>query len=102
MRKSLMIALAALNATLYAITAYATAYTESPWSHGQFRPAILIPALFATIFGSWVGGIDAAIGTLICDSIKHGPLYMLSLIATVPANFLVFFLYGYILKKRFT
>jgi len=97
-----MIALTALNAALYAITAYATAYIESPWGHGQFRPAIVIPALFATIFGPWVGGIGAAIGTLICDSFKHGTLYMPSLIAAVPANFLAFFLYGYILRKRFT
>jgi len=97
-----MIALTVLNASLYAITAYATAYIESPWGHSQFRPAIIIPALFAMIFGSWVGGIGAAIGTLICDSIKHGTLYMPSLIATVPANFLAFFLYGCILRKGFT
>ncbi len=102
MRKSLMIALAALNASLYAVCAYATAYIESPWGTGQFRPAIVIPALFATVFGPWVGGIGAAIGTLICDSMKHGCLYIPSLVAAVPANFVAFYLFGYILKKKFS
>ncbi|MGB9756838.1 MAG: ECF transporter S component, partial [Candidatus Bathyarchaeales archaeon] len=75
---------------------------QSPWGMGQFRPAVIIPAFFATIFGPWTGGVGAALGTLICDSVKHGTLHMGSLIAAVPGNFVGFFLFGYIVKKKFT
>ncbi|MEM3462875.1 MAG: ECF transporter S component [Candidatus Bathyarchaeia archaeon] len=92
----------ALCAALYAIGSYATSYIQSPWGMGQFRPAVVIPALFATIFGPWVGGIGAAIGTLICDSVKHGGLYMGSLLAAVPGNFIGFFLFGHIVRRGFS
>lgn len=101
-KKSLIVSVTALNAALYAIGAYTTAYIESPWGHGQFRPAIIIPAIFATIFGPWVGGVGAAIGTLIADSIKHRTLYIPSLIAAVPANFIAFYIYGKMLEKKFS
>jgi len=100
--KSLIVSVTALNAALYAIGALVTAYIESPWGHGQFRPAIVIPATFATIFGPWVGGVGAAIGTLIADSIKHQTLYLPSLIAAVPANFIAFYIYGKMLEKKFS
>jgi len=100
--RSLLVISTALCAALYAIGAYATAYIQSPWGMGQFRPAVVIPAFFATIFGPWTGGVGAAIGTLICDSAKRGALHVGSLIAAVPGNFAGFFLFGYILKKKFT
>ncbi|MEM3626643.1 MAG: ECF transporter S component [Candidatus Bathyarchaeia archaeon] len=99
---SLIIASTALCAALYAVGSYVTAYIQSPWGMGQFRPAVIIPALFATIFGPWTAGVGAAVGTLICDSVKHGTLYMGSLIAAVPGNFAGFFMFGYILKRKFT
>ena len=89
-------------AVLYAIGAYSTAYIPSPWGVGQFRWAVVIPAFFATIFGPMPAGIGAAIGTLIADSVKHGYLYPGSYIAAVPGNFIGFYLFGYILKKKFT
>jgi hypothetical protein len=98
---SLIIVATALNAALYAVGAYATSYIPSPWGVGQFRPAVVIPALFATIFGPWAGGIGAALGTLIADSIKHGGLYFGSLLAAVPGNFIGFFIFGYVLRKKF-
>lgn len=98
---SLLLVTTAINAALYAIGAFVTAYIPSPWGIGQFRPAVVIPAFFATIFGPWVGGIGAALGTLIVDSVKHGQLYPGSLIAAVPGNFIGFFLFGYVLKKKF-
>jgi hypothetical protein len=100
--KSLTVVLSALCAALYAVGAYATSYIQSPWGMGQFRPAVVIPAFFATVFGPWTAGFGAALGTLICDSVKHGTLYMGSLIAAVPGNFIGFFLFGYIIKKKFT
>jgi len=94
-------AFTSLGAALYAIGAYATAYIESPWGMGQFRPAVIIPSIFAILFGPWVGGVSGAVGTLIADSVKHGTLYIPSLIAAVPANFLAFYLLGALLRGRF-
>jgi len=98
---TLLLVTMAINAALYAIGSFATAYIPSPWGMGQFRPAVIIPAFFAAIFGPWVGGIGAALGTLIADSVKWGGLYPGSLIAAVPGNFIGFFLFGYVLKRKF-
>jgi hypothetical protein len=99
---SLIVVNTAMCAALYAIGSYMTSFVVSPWGVGQFRPAVIVPALFATIFGPWVGGVGAALGTLIADSAKHGTLYFGSLLAAVPGNFIGFFLFGYILKRKFT
>jgi len=98
---SLLVASTAICAALFAVGAYATAYIPSPWGFGQFRPAVVIPALFGAIFGPLPAAIGAALGTLIADSIKHQSLYMGSLLAAVPGNFIGFFIFGYILKKKF-
>jgi hypothetical protein len=99
---SLIVVATAMNAALYAIGAFATAYIPSPWGVGQFRPAVIIPAFFATIFGPWTGGVGAALGTLIADSAKHGGLYFGSVIAAVPGNFVGFFIFGYVLRRKFS
>lgn len=99
---SLLIVAAAMCAALYAIGCYVTAYIPSPWGFGQFRPAVVIPAFFAAIFGPFPAALGAAIGTLIADSTKHGCLYMGSLIAAVPGNFIGFYIFGHILKKKFS
>ncbi len=92
----------AMCAALYAVGSYVTAYIPSPWGAGQFRPAVVIPSFFAVIFGPLPAGLGAAIGTLIADSAKHGYLYPGSYLAAVPGNFLGFYLFGYITKKKFT
>jgi len=101
MKRSLLVSSAAICAALYALGALATAYIESPWGRGQFRPAVVIPAFFATVFGPLVGAVGGAIGTFIADSVKHGGPYMPSLVAAVPGNFVAFYLYG-VLVKRFS
>jgi len=64
-----------------------------------FWPAVVIPAIFAVLFGPLVGGIGGAIGIFIRDMLFHGnPL--LSLTVGVPANFLVFFIIGYLAGKH--
>jgi uncharacterized membrane protein len=98
---SLLIIATAMCAALYAVGSYATAYIPSPWGFGQFRPAVIVPALFGAIFGPIPAAIGAAMGTLIADSTKHGTLYMGSLLASVPGNFIGFYIFGYILKKKF-
>jgi len=64
-----------------------------------FWPAAVIPAIFAVLYGPWVGGTGAAIGIFARDILFHGdPL--LSLIAGIPPNFIMFFIIGYISQKR--
>ena len=99
---SLLTVATALCASLYALGSYITAYISSPWGVGQFRPAVVIPAFFATIFGPMPAAVGAAIGTLIVDSVKHGYFHMGSLIAAVPGNFVGFYIFGYILRRRFS
>ncbi len=99
---SLEVAQSATCAVLYAMGSYLTAYISSPWGSGQFRPAVVIPAIFATLFGPFVGGIGAALGTLVADSIKHGELYVRSLVSAVPGNFIGFYLFGWLMKRRFS
>jgi len=98
---SFRVAQSAMCAVLYAMGSYLTAYISSPWGSGQFRPAVLIPAVFSTLFGPMTGGLGAAIGTLIVDSVKHGQIYVRSLVSAVPGNFLGFYLFG-VLVKRFS
>ncbi len=60
---------------------------------------MVIPAVFAVLYGPWVGGLGAAIGIFIRDMFVHGNA-ALSLVAGVPANFIVFFLIGYIAVRE--
>jgi hypothetical protein len=64
-----------------------------------FLPAVLIPAVFAMLYGPWVGGISGAIGIFIRDMFVHG-IAPLSLAAGVPPNFILFFLIGYIAHRN--
>jgi len=81
---------------------YLTAYISSLWGSGQFRPAVVIPAVFSTLFGPLVGGVGAAVGTLIVDSAKYGQIYVRSLVAAVPGNFVGFYLFGWLMRRRFS
>lgn len=99
---SLDVTMAATCAVLYAMGSYLTAYISSPWGSGQFRPAVVVPAVFSTLFGPMVGGIGAAVGTLIVDSAKYGQIYIRSLVAAVPGNFVGFYLFGRLMKRRFS
>jgi hypothetical protein len=60
-----------------------------------FLPAVVIPAIFAVLYGPWVGGLSGALGIFIRDLFVHGNAG-LSLVAGVPPNFILFFLIGYI------
>ena len=60
-----------------------------------FWPAAVIPAIFAVLYGPWVGGAGAALGIFARDMLFHGdPL--LSLTAGVTSNFAMFFIIGYV------
>jgi hypothetical protein len=83
----------AISAALYAAFGILTAGFS--FFNVGFLPAVVIPAVFAALYGPWVGGFSAAIGIFIRDMVVHGNA-ALSLIAGVPANFIVFFLIGYL------
>jgi uncharacterized membrane protein len=64
-----------------------------------FWPAVVIPAIFAVLFGPWVGGFSGAIGIFIRDMLFHGNA-ALSLVAGVPPNFILFFIIGYLSVRK--
>lgn len=97
-----MVASTAMCAALYAAGAYATSFITSPWGSGQFRPAVVIPGVFSVIFGPLPAGVGAAIGTLVADSVRHGEIYIPSLVAAVPANLFGFYLFGRMVEGRFS
>ena len=64
-----------------------------------FWPAAVIPAIFAVLFGPLIGGLGGGIGIFIRDMLFHGDPF-LSLSAGVTANFALFFLIGYITRRK--
>jgi len=101
--KPLEIAESAVCGALYAVTGYIIYLFLPIVTPGigivRFWPNVVVPAVFAVLFGPLVGGLGAAIGIFISDILIHGdPL--LSLSAGVTANFLGFYLLGYISRKN--
>lgn len=102
--KPIELTMISLNAALYASLGYLTYL-------GIFAPimgvvrfwgiAVVVPAIFATLFGPIVGGLGAAIGIFISDMIIHGNA-LLSITVGVPANFVMFYLIGRIVRINFT
>lgn len=97
--KAFNIAIMAVCAALYAVIGILTSFGLT-FGGVAFWPAAFIPAIFAVLFGPFEGGFGAAIGIFIHDTIINGqPL--LSLAVGVPANFVAFFLIGYLAHKKF-
>jgi uncharacterized membrane protein len=98
--KALDVAMIGICAALYAVVGRLTDLGIT-FGGVAFWPAAVIPAVFAVLFGPWVGGIGAAIGIFIRDMLFHGnPL--LSLSAGVPPNFAEFFIIGYFSHSNFS
>lgn len=92
------VAIIGICAALYAVVGRLTDFGLTVGGV-SFLPAVVIPAVFAVLFGPWTGGVGAAIGIFIKDMITHGdPL--LSLSAGVTSNFVAFFLIGYISRSE--
>jgi hypothetical protein len=91
------IAIIALCAALYAVVGRLTAGVS--FLGVGLLPAVAIPAIFAVLYGPWVGGIGGAIGIFIRDMLVHG-IPLLSLSAGVPPNFILFFLIGYLAHRN--
>jgi hypothetical protein len=98
--KTVHIAAFALNAALYVATGILF-YSILPISFGpvRFWPQAIVPAVFAVVFGPWVGGLGAALGIFVNDLVlNNNPV--LSLLAGVTANFVCFWLIGYIARRK--
>lgn len=99
---------AALKSTAIAVSAALYAGVGLLTYFGVFAPilgvvrfwgvAVVVPAVFAAVFGPLVGGIGAAIGIFISDMIIHGDA-LLSLTVGVPANFVMFTVIGLLSNK---
>jgi hypothetical protein len=98
--KTIDVAALALNIALYVAVGYIF-FTLIPIKFEQVRfwPPVIVPAVFAVVFGPLVGGIGAAVGILLSDVI-FGNNILLSLMAGVTSNFVAFYLIGYIAKKK--
>jgi len=100
--KSREVAAVAVFSSLYAALSLATAYIPTGPFFIQFRPAIAIPMIAAVIFGPWVAGLSAAIGTFVASIIRYGTA-ILTIFSGTPANFLGFYTMGHayrLLSKR--
>lgn len=98
--KTLHVAAFALNAALYVALGILVS-TLIPINFGgvRFWPQVIVPAVFAAIFGPWVGGLGAAVGIFVSDMALGGSP-VLSLMAGITSNFLGFWLLGYIANSK--
>ena len=99
--KTIDVAAFALNAALYVVFGVLISSVIPIYFEGvRFWPQVIIPAVFAVIFGPWVGGLGAAVGIFISD-VSLGGSPILSLMAGITSNFIGFWLIGYIANKKF-
>ncbi len=101
---SIRLTMTALNAALYASIGLLTYL-------GVFAPivgvvrfwglAVVVPSVFAVLFGPFVGGVGAAIGIFLSDMVVHGNV-LVSLVAGVTSNYVMFYLIGWISRKDFS
>jgi hypothetical protein len=99
--KTIDIAAFALNAALYvALGVLISSVFPISFEGVRFWPQVIIPAVFAVVFGPWVGGLGAGVGIFISD-VSLGGSPLLSVMAGITSNFLGFWLIGYIATKKF-
>jgi uncharacterized membrane protein len=101
--KALEVAVIALDAALYAALGYLFFAILPIATPGlglvRFWPQVIIPAVFAVIFGPIVGALGSGIGIFISDMLIHGNA-LLSLMAGVPSNVVMFAIIGYLSMKK--
>jgi len=101
--KTIDIAMIGVSAALYAIVGVLTnmGIVSPVVGVVKFWPAVIVPAIFAVLFGPWVGGIGAAIGIFISDMIHPGHgIVLLSLTVGSTSNFAAFYLVGLISRQK--
>ncbi|UCC58688.1 MAG: hypothetical protein JSW14_01870 [Candidatus Bathyarchaeum sp.] len=101
--KTIDVAMIGVSAALYAIVGYLTnlGIVSPVVGVVRFWPSVIVPAIFAVLFGPWVGGTGAAIGIFISDMVHPGHgIALLSLTVGVPSNFVGFYLIGLLSRKN--
>jgi hypothetical protein len=98
-----MVARIAMCAALYAVVNGLTAPLGTPWGVGQFRPGVVIPAIFAITSGTVVGAVGAGLGSLVGDILFLVPAGqttpLLAVAAGLPGNFVGFLVFGWIANR---
>ncbi|HUK28028.1 MAG TPA: hypothetical protein VLV31_06360 [Candidatus Acidoferrales bacterium] len=98
---SLKLLLTAVNAAIYAgIGALWTLFPLLIFGV-RFWPQVFAPAVFAVLFGPWVGGVGAGIGIFIADVLYGHHDALLSLLVGVPSNFVGFYIVGWLSNHDF-
>jgi len=100
--KTLDIAMIAVSAALYAIVGILTSMgiIDPVFGVVKFWPAVVVPGIFAVLFGRWVGGIGAAIGIFISDVLAGHGNALLSFTIGCTSNFVGFYLIGLLSRKN--
>jgi len=98
---SLKLIMTAANAAVYAgIGALWTLFPLLVFGV-RFWPQVFAPAVFAVLFGPWVGGVGAGIGIFIADVLYGHHDALLSLLVGVPSNFVGFYVVGWLSNHEF-
>ena len=101
--KTINVAIIGVSAALYAIVGILTnmGIVSPVVGVVKFWPAVIVPAIFAVLFGPWVGGIGAAIGIFLSDMVQPGhQILLLSLTVGSTSNFVMFFFIGWISRRK--
>ena len=101
--KTLNVAMMGVSAALYAMVGVLTnmGIVSPIFGVVKFWPAVIVPGIFAVLFGPWVGGIGAAIGIFISDMVQPGHgIALLSLTVGCTSNFAGFYLIGFISRRN--
>ncbi len=101
--KTIDVAMIGVSAALYAIVGVLTnmGIVSPVVGVVKFWPAVIVPAIFAVLFGPWVGGIGAAIGIFVSDMVQPGHgIVLLSLTVGSTSNFAGFYLVGLISRRK--
>jgi hypothetical protein len=96
---ALQVAMASLNAALYAATGALWTLLPVTLFGVRFWPQVFVPGAFAVLFGPWVGGVGAAVGIFIADVVYGHHDALLSFLVGVPSNLVGFALMGYLSRK---
>jgi uncharacterized membrane protein len=101
--KTIDISMIGVSAALYAIVGVLTnmGIVSPVVGVVKFWPAVIVPGIFAVLFGPWVGGTSAAIGIFVSDMVQPGHgIALLSLTVGCTSNFVGFFLIGLISRRN--
>jgi uncharacterized membrane protein len=101
--KTTDVAMIGVSAALYAIVGVFTnmGIVSPVVGVVKFWPAVIVPGIFAVLFGPWVGGTSAAIGIFVSDMVQPGHgIALLSLTVGCTSNFAGFYLIGLISRRN--